>query len=146
MIKFGVCRSKGCKATGYQTLRLIQTQVNSNSSRLVRVGQGVSKFQEASSILWVVLSCQSFLISYHTEGLVKTEVTRTVSIFREIPFIEQQKQLVIELIMSTSIENDTKQSSCMLNFMYPEHENLLKVAICFYTSKNSIQNCTINRM
>ena len=37
--------------------------------------------------------------------------------------------------MSTSIENDTKQSSCMLNFMYSEHENLLKVAICFYTSK-----------
>ena len=38
--KFGICRSKGCKITGNQTMRVIPPRYHSNSGQVVRLGPG----------------------------------------------------------------------------------------------------------
>ena len=65
--KFGVCRLKGFKVTGHQTLRMIRTRANSNPGRLVRMGPGLPGrlFLETSNFeswqLWSPLTYRPYI-------------------------------------------------------------------------------------
>ena len=40
MMKYGVCRSKGCKVAGHQTMKMVPPRYNSNPGQSVRQGPG----------------------------------------------------------------------------------------------------------
>ena len=57
---FGVCRSKGCKMTVLQTLRMVWIRSESNLGGLVRVGQGQETDFFLELLLWKLVTLLPF--------------------------------------------------------------------------------------